>query len=109
MAGKPQNDPGMGLAENVKRLRKERGLTHKQIADMGNLTPTWISNIEVGRIKDPGAYQVYRLALVLRVPMEELMGVSRLSGRSRINRDTGKSVEELLQEFSPEPIPSPEE
>ena len=109
MTGKPKNDPGFDLAGHVKRIRAERGLTHRQIADSTGLSATWISNVELGKIKDPGVYSMFRLALALRVPMEELMGVSRLSGRLRINRDTGKTVAELLQEYSTEPIPSEQE
>lgn len=77
---------GLGLAESLIRLRKERGYSQQALGNAANVSPTWVSNLEKGRIANPGAFHVYRLALVLRVSMEELMGVSSLYGRARINR-----------------------
>jgi transcriptional regulator with XRE-family HTH domain len=77
---------GFPLGPNLLRMRQARGLTHRQLAVNAHVSPSWISNVEKGKVTNPGCYLVYRLALALRVPMEELMGVSPLSGRSRINR-----------------------
>lgn len=87
------------FGDNLLRVRKARKMTHRDIADAAGVSPSWVSNVENGTITNPGAYHVYRLALVLRVPMEELMGVSRLAGRTRINqRRPGK----IALENSPE-------
>jgi transcriptional regulator with XRE-family HTH domain len=101
-------DPGLGLAETVKRLRSERGWTHRQLADMAGVSPSWISNVEHGALKNPGAYYVYRLALALRVPMEDLMGVSRLAARTRMRTYPDERVLEILKDNFGTPIDSPE-
>lgn len=108
---KPAYDPGFGLADNLNALMKERGHTQRSLADAAGVSPTWISNLQRGKVTNPGAYGVYRLALALRVPMEEIMGVSRLAGRSRMRRTypDGLTVDEILKENSPEPIRSPQE
>lgn len=74
------------FGENLVRIRKARKFTHRSLAEAAGVSPSWVSNLESGKIADPGVYLVYRLALVLAVPMEELMGVSRLSGRTRLRR-----------------------
>lgn len=87
--GRPEGVPtgeAFGLAANVMSLRIARGLTHRQLADNAHVSASWISNVEKGKVSNPGCYLTYRLALALRVSMEELMGVSSLHGRSRINR-----------------------
>lgn len=78
---------GYGLAENLGKLRSARGLTHRQLADLADVSPSYVSNVERGRVTNPGAYNTWRMALALRVTMEELMGVSSLHQRSRISRD----------------------
>jgi transcriptional regulator with XRE-family HTH domain len=77
------------FGENLLRIRKARGMTHRDLSEAAGVSPSWISNLEGGKVTNPGVYLVYRLALVLAVPMEELMGVSRLSGRTRMRRRTG--------------------
>jgi transcriptional regulator with XRE-family HTH domain len=77
------------FGENLKRIRKARNMTHRDLSESAGVSPSWISNLEGGQITNPGAYFVYRLALVLRVPMEDLMGVSRLAGRTRMRDARG--------------------
>lgn len=79
------------FGENLLRIRKARKMTHRDLAEAANVSPSWLSNLELGKVTNPGVYLVYRLALVLRVPMEDLMGVSRLSGRSRITQKRVRS------------------
>lgn len=70
----------VGLAERktkpfatlIKRLRTERGLTVRQLADMVERTPGYISRIEVhGDI--PGAELICSLATAFRVSPEDLL------------------------------------
>lgn len=37
------------VASNIKRLRKERGITQAQLAEMTDLSNTYIANIECGK------------------------------------------------------------
>lgn len=74
------------LANNLARLRVEAGLTHRALAHMANVSPTTISSIELGKVTDPGVSIVYRIALALRVQIEDLIGVSPLRDRDRVLR-----------------------
>jgi|tagenome__1003787_1003787.scaffolds.fasta_scaffold20984630_9 transcriptional regulator with XRE-family HTH domain len=77
---------GYGLADNLKRLRTERGYTQRHLAGLANVSPSYIQNIEKNQVTNPGCFPAYRLALALRVTLEELMGVSSLHSRGRISR-----------------------
>jgi len=83
---KPERDDVSALANNLARLRIEAGLTHRALGHMANVSPSHISTIESGRVTDPGVFGVYRIALALRVQMEDLMGVSPLRDRDRVLR-----------------------
>jgi len=78
---------GVGtLGANLLRIRKAKGMTQAALGNAANVSPSHIQTIESGKVTNPGVFQVYRIALALRVPMEELMGVSELRTRDRISR-----------------------
>jgi transcriptional regulator with XRE-family HTH domain len=77
---------GYSLAENLRRLRAERGYSKRHLAALANVSPSYISNLERGTVTNPGCFLTYRVALALRVTMEQLMGVSSLHSRGRISR-----------------------
>jgi transcriptional regulator with XRE-family HTH domain len=106
LAGTKQHDPGFGLAGNLSKLRKERNMTHRALADLVGVSASFISNIEMGKVANPGAYHVYRLALALRVPMEDLMGVSRLASRTRMRSYPDERIQEIIQRNSGTPLDS---
>lgn len=60
------------LAENVRRIRLERGLSQEELADAANLHRTYISGIERG-IRNIGIDNVGTLAVALEVLPEELV------------------------------------
>jgi transcriptional regulator with XRE-family HTH domain len=86
MMGAYREGVGYGLADNLKRLRAERGYTQRQLADLANVSASYIQNIEKNQVTNPGCFPLYRLALALRVTLEELMGVSSLHSRTRISQ-----------------------
>lgn len=59
----------MGL--RIRTLRKERGLTGEQLAEMVGITKGYISEIETGK-KTPGAGLVIRFAAALNCEVYEL-------------------------------------
>lgn len=81
-------------------------MTHRQLAGLVGVSASWISNVEHGAIVNPGAYHVYRLALALRVPMEDLMGVSRLATRTRMRSYPDARIAEILKGNLAAPIDS---
>jgi transcriptional regulator with XRE-family HTH domain len=77
---------GYSLGENLSRLRTQRGYSKRQLAALANVSPSYLSNVEHGIVTNPGCFLIYRVALALRVTMEQLMGVSSLHSRGRISR-----------------------
>lgn len=61
------------VSENIKRIRKEKGITQKQLASDSGLSVTSIQYYECGKFK-PKIEQVERLAAALDVSPSELMG-----------------------------------
>lgn len=74
------------IAENVRRIREARGISNSELARSANVHRTTITALESGQVRNPGVFTLYPIALALRVPMEDLMGASRLIDRDRIRR-----------------------
>lgn len=64
-------DPLEAFAANVRRLRKERGLTQERLAAEAGLNMTDIARIETVR-RDPGVRVAVKLAQGLGVPVADL-------------------------------------
>jgi XRE family transcriptional regulator, regulator of sulfur utilization len=76
VAGQRSDDPLDRLAENVKRVRKERGLRQQDVANLGELALSDVGRIERGR-RDPGIRVLSRIAYGLDIPPADLLrGVS---------------------------------
>lgn len=65
-------DPLEAFAANVRRLRKERGLTQERLAQLAELHMTDIARIETIR-RDPGVRVVAKVAAGLGVETSELL------------------------------------
>lgn len=61
------------FSHNLRRLRKERGLTQERLAELSGLHLTDVGRIERAE-RDPGVRTVARLASGLDVPVRELFG-----------------------------------
>jgi transcriptional regulator with XRE-family HTH domain len=64
-------DPLDAFAANVRRLRKERGLTQERLAELAGLHMTDVARIET-QGRDPGVRVVAKLARGLDVKAAEL-------------------------------------
>ena len=60
------------FAANVRRLRKERGLTQERLAELADLHMTDIARIET-QGRDPGVKVLAKIAHGLGVPASELL------------------------------------
>jgi transcriptional regulator with XRE-family HTH domain len=58
------------------RARKARNsrLTQWALGERAGVSRNYIASLELGRIKNPGVYPLYRLALALGVTLEALLG-----------------------------------
>jgi transcriptional regulator with XRE-family HTH domain len=76
------------LAANLRAERIRRGYTQRTLGGVLELGRGTVASIETGKVVNPGVYTLYRIAVALGVPMEDLMGVQRVTnttkGRSRV-------------------------
>ncbi|MGY3090958.1 transcriptional regulator with XRE-family HTH domain [Hymenobacter sp. UYAg731] len=61
------------LADNIRRIRKQRGLTQEILAETAGVNQTHVGNIENVR-NSPSVEIIHRLALALGVPISKLFG-----------------------------------
>lgn len=58
------------LAQNIRKLRKEKGLTQEQLAELADISNTYIANIECGKTWVSDA-TLEKIASSLEVPIYE--------------------------------------
>ena len=63
------------VGENIKRIRKEKKLSQRQLADLSGISQSAISDIENPAVtKLPNIDTIQKLASALRVSIDELTG-----------------------------------
>lgn len=65
----PQFDPA-----RLKRMRREAGLSQRQLDRAAGVRIRTIERFEQGRVAAPSAIYLARIAIVLRAPVEALLG-----------------------------------
>ena len=60
------------IAVKLRRLREKRGLTHKQAAELANVTPQTLIDLERGK-RPPYMPTLTKIARCYGVPVEELV------------------------------------
>ncbi|MDO8397968.1 MAG: helix-turn-helix transcriptional regulator [Bradyrhizobium sp.] len=60
------------VAQNVKRIRLERGLTQEQFSDVSGFSQQYVSGLETGR-RNPTIVTLYELAKALGVSHLDLL------------------------------------
>lgn len=64
------------LGKNLRRLRKNKLLTMKELADKSGTAPSYISDLENEVIKKPSVEKLIKIAAALGVSMNELLGAN---------------------------------
>lgn len=60
------------IGENIKKLRERAGLSAKDLADKSEVGQSTISEIEMGKIKNPRSETLMKIAKTLNVSMDKL-------------------------------------
>jgi transcriptional regulator with XRE-family HTH domain len=71
---KAEKDKDLALGRRIAALRKERGYTQTELAEMVGAIQVVVSNYELGKLR-PHPDMIVRLAKALRVSTDELLGV----------------------------------
>jgi transcriptional regulator with XRE-family HTH domain len=83
------------IGHQINHLRTQRGLTQERLAELAELSPTYISHIERGS-KKVSLNALICLAAALEVPVERLLSQPRNEGHSI----HASAVDELLADCS---------
>jgi len=65
------------LAENIRRLRKKRGLSQEKLARLADISNNTLIKIEQGIAKEPTITTVSKVASALGVSIDELVKGSK--------------------------------
>jgi len=61
------------LGEKIKKLRKNYGMTIKDLSDKSGVGQSTISEIETGKVKNPKSETLSKLAKALNVTVDSLL------------------------------------
>jgi transcriptional regulator with XRE-family HTH domain len=61
-----------GVAKNIARIRKQKGITQEQLAELTGMDAVSIGYIEQGK-RRPTLRTIYRLATSLHIPPDSLL------------------------------------
>ncbi len=62
------------LAENIRRIRKKKGLSQEKLARLADISNNTLVKIEMGMAKEPTITTVRKIADALDVSIDELVG-----------------------------------
>jgi transcriptional regulator with XRE-family HTH domain len=62
------------LADNIKRIRKKKGLTQEKLSRLADISNNTLVKIEMGMAKEPTITTVTKIADALGVSIDELVG-----------------------------------
>lgn len=78
------------VGSELRKQRKAQKLSQEQLAELANLHPTYVSEIERGKV-NASIYTFYQLAVALRTDLGELLG----SAPSTSDKDLDSDLFEL--------------
>jgi transcriptional regulator with XRE-family HTH domain len=86
-------------------IRRQKGLTRKQVAERGSLSVEFVRDLEAGKIFNPEVYQVYCLSYGLGLPFSKFE--KRVDRLSRIELDENDMPVRRSRKRAQLPQPSP--
>lgn len=87
------------LGARIKELRKGKGLTQQQLAEMIEIDPKHLSKIEVGN-SYPSMYNLEKITKALNVKMQDLFK----SEHHKSRKELVKSINEMLNSASDDAV-----
>lgn len=85
---------GALIGKRIKLLRLERGLRQGDIEKVAGICRSHISNIESGKIGNPGLYTLEKIAKALKVSISYLLHFDEKSLKRRVLEIEKKKVEQ---------------
>lgn len=93
------------FCDNLKRIRKEKGLSQQELADLSGMSKQHISRMESGHQDNPQIKSVVTIAAALGVSIEDLIfgDESEMSAGgivdaiNRLSNDDQKAIKEMIK------------
>lgn len=89
------------FGRRLRALRTARGLGQKELGHAVGRSESWVSNVEKGKIREPGASALLALAGALGVSVEELTG--RLARSETESGFDGRELREVVAYLEAQP------
>lgn len=80
----------VGLGRAIQQARKAAGLTQQELCQQAELSYSTLAKIERGAIKTPSVFTVARVASVLGVSLDSLLGVMAMPGQTGVAKISAK-------------------
>ena len=84
-------EDSQALGSAIQSARKRANLTQQQLCQQADLSYSTLAKIERGAIKTPSVFTVKRIAEVLHISMDDLLGVASESSREETPKKTSKN------------------
>ena len=75
----------MNFGEFIKQKRTEKGLNLRKLAELMDIAPAYLSDIEKGKRNSPSPEKMSKLAELLELTEEEVLLMNDLAAESRTN------------------------
>ncbi|MDZ5710902.1 helix-turn-helix domain-containing protein [Jeotgalibacillus haloalkalitolerans] len=82
------------IGENIKKHRKEKGLTLSELAEKAGVSKSYLSNIERNLKQNPSIHVLEKISRVLEVNLQSL-----LKAKSENNMLISKDRDDFIREF----------
>lgn len=90
----------MGLKENIKKYRKAKKMTQRELSEISNVSYSFVSKLESGEQTNPSFETITKLANALGVPANLLLGnVNTLSDNDILNILLSDNVSDEMIEY----------
>ena len=75
----------MNFGEFIKQKRTEKGLNLRKLAELMDIAPAYLSDIEKGKRNSPSSEKMSKLAELLELTEEEVLLMNDLAAEARTN------------------------
>lgn len=88
-----QEDTYVSFRKNIKKYRKDNGLTLKDLAEILEVKEATVQRYESGQIKNVPYSSIVKLASVFRIAPEQLLGWDEIETEITIAEDIANQIE----------------
>jgi transcriptional regulator with XRE-family HTH domain len=88
------------LGENIRAIRKKRGLSINKLAELSNISLGYLSNLENNKLNNPTLDKLKALADILEVPVEEFFKEGQEDTNGPENRSEFRILPLIPKQFS---------